>query len=381
MSTSAVVATLLGRLVDRLDQAEKRGSAKARAVPLTEAFWPEFFNSPYQSELAEHWKELQSLAARGWLEIRPEHRARSASGYADGVSVSVVDVLAVRAAVGRPLRALSSLERWRQAVSDHLDAPDDVRIRVSDYPLDVAGHAPEDVVRRLAQLRGLGDSPLLLREVSSRLFWGMSKVLDGKQDLVCALLQAEECPFPESPIQLLAHLPVQAVRGYLFIENQATFEGACRGGFEGLQGLVLLYSAGFKASAARLRRPEGSSLYLSDASPNTREVRAALRAWLYRDGPIEHTPVAFWGDLDWSGMQILASLRMSFPEAVAWEPGYRALLNVLEEGGGHLPAAADKTGQRVVASTGCSFADATLLPALARAGRFVDQEWADLAVL
>ncbi|MDR7096058.1 ATP-binding protein [Hydrogenophaga laconesensis] len=297
------------------------------------------------------------------------------------VSVSIVDVLAVRTAVGRPLRALSSLERWRQAVSDHLDAPDDVRIRVSDYPLDVAGHAPEDIVRRLAQLRGLGDSPLLLREVSSRLFWGMSKVLDGKQDLVCALLQAEECPFPESPIQLLAHLPVQAVRGYLFIENQATFERACRGGFEGLQGLVLLYSAGFKASAARLRRPEGSSLYLSDASPNTREVRAALRAWLYRDGPLEHTPVAFWGDLDWSGMQILASLRMSFPEAVAWEPGYRALLNVLEEGGGHLPAAADKTGQRVVASTGCSFADATLLPALARAGRFVDQEWADLASL
>lgn len=197
MSTSAVVATLLGRLVDRLDQAEKRGSAKARAVLLTETFWPEFFNSPYQSELAEHWKELQSLAARGWLEIRPEHRARSASGYADGVSVSIVDVLAVRTAVGRPLRALSSLERWRQAVSDHLDAPDDVRIRVSDYPLDVAGHAPEDIVRRLAQLRGLGDSPLLLREVSSRLFWGMSKVLDGKQDLVCALLQAEECPFPE----------------------------------------------------------------------------------------------------------------------------------------------------------------------------------------
>lgn len=92
-------------------------------------------------------------------------------------------------------------------------------------------------------------------------------------------------------------------------------------------------------------------------------------------------PVAFWGDLDWSGMQILASLRTSFPEAVAWEPGYRALLNVLEEGGGHLPAVADKTGQRVFASTGCSFADATLLPALARAGRFVDQEWTDLAVL
>lgn len=54
--------------------------------------------------------------------------------------------------------------------------------------------------------------------MSSQLFWGMSKVLDKRQEFVAALLGVDECPLPESPIQLQAP-PLAGYRGALFIEN------------------------------------------------------------------------------------------------------------------------------------------------------------------
>jgi len=89
-------------------------------------------------------------------------------------------------------------------------------------------------------------------------------------------------------------------------------------------------------------------------------------------------PVHFWGDLDWAGMRILASLRTSFPGMQAWEVGYEAMLTQLSEGGGHLPEAAEKQGQKPIASTACAYADEHLLPMLTKGGRFIDQEQVSL---
>ncbi|MCW5573268.1 MAG: hypothetical protein KIT37_09580 [Steroidobacteraceae bacterium] len=84
--------------------------------------------------------------------------------------------------------------------------------------------------------------------------------------------------------------------------------------------------------------------------------------------------MAFYGDLDFSGLSILARLRGSFENTVAWQAGYDPMLAILENGGGHLPEAAKKGAQRDPLRTGCMYADDVLLPALRREGRFVDQE-------
>jgi hypothetical protein len=76
----------------------------------------------------------------------------------------------------------------------------------------------------------------------------------------------------------------------------------------------------------------------------------------------------------WSGMRILAAMRMSFPGLQGWESGYEALRATLMAGAGHSPEAAEKQGQRLVEETGCPYADSVLLPALRETGRFVDQE-------
>jgi hypothetical protein len=46
----------------------------------------------------------------------------------------------------------------------------------------------------------------------------------------------------------------------------------------------------------------------------------------------------------------------------------------LARGEGHEPNSAKKENQGVITATGCSYADAVLLPALAESGLFVDQE-------
>src|SRR6266436_3426725 len=85
-------------------------------------------------------------------------------------------------------------------------------------------------------------------------------------------------------------------------------------------------------------------------------------------------PTFFWGDLDHSGMAILASLRSTFPSAQAWRPGYGPMLARLMCGDGHSPAESGKERQRLVERTGCAYADETLIRALKSSGQFVDQE-------
>jgi hypothetical protein len=82
----------------------------------------------------------------------------------------------------------------------------------------------------------------------------------------------------------------------------------------------------------------------------------------------------FWGDLDYAGMDILRTLRKSFPNTGGWRPGYGAMLTDLIMGGGHQPDEAGKEAQKKVIVTGCLYADLELLPALNYTGRFVDQE-------
>ncbi|RYF29517.1 MAG: hypothetical protein EOO23_06830, partial [Comamonadaceae bacterium] len=204
-------------------------------------------------------------------------------------------------------------------------------------------------------------------------FWGMSKVLDNRQALVAAVLGEEECPFAETPVQLQVWLPARVFDGVLFVENQMSFEKLIRSG-RPQQGLAIVYAAGFKAGAQRLRAPGGASLFYSAAGDLSEAGRALFERWLFRQAEPGEKSAFFWGDLDFSGMWILAALRSTFSTLVAWQPGYRPMLESLQAGGGHPPLAADKAGQRPLERTGCPFADSELLPALKLAGRFLDQE-------
>lgn len=367
---SPEVRQLLGLLVDRLDAADTRGT-RAQSVALAEKTWPALYKAPLESRKEDLWEHVGEMCTWGWLSVKPEGAAKSPSGYDRSPRVTVLDEAAVRRAVGRPERIKSAVERWREAVNAGLDASDEVKRAVGDYCIDMPDHSMSEVVQRLNRLSSLADKPMLLREVSTQLFWGMSKVLDKRQGLVAAILGVDECPFPESPIQLQVFLPPAGYRGVLFIENLMSFEQALRSSTDAFAGLALVYASGFKGSAQRLRSPTGCSLFYAGKGALGGDLKVAFEAWLFRRGT---TPVYFWGDLDYAGMRILAAMRSTFPDLTAWAPGYEPMLAALLDGGGHSPEAAEKQGQRPVDSAGCAYADKALIPAITQTGRYVDQE-------
>lgn len=366
---SAEVRQLLNALVDRLDAAQKAGT-KPQSVAFDKV-WPALYKAQFESRKEELWEHVGEMRRWGWLQVKPEAATKSRSGYDPSPRVTVADETALRAAVGRPERVKSAVERWRDAVAQGLEASDEVKRTVGDYCIDMPDHSMAEVVQQLNKLHAFADKPMLLREVSTQLFWGMSKVLDKRQGLVAAVLGTDECPFPESPIQLQVYLPPAGYRGVLFIENLMTFEQALRSASSAFEGLALVYASGFKGSAQRLRSPAGCSLFYSSKGALGGDLRDAFEAWLFGRGA---TPVFFWGDLDYAGMRILAAMRSSFAGLSAWVPGYAPMLAGLVDGRGHSPEAAEKQGQRPIASTGCPYADTHLLPAIGSTGRYLDQE-------
>ena len=368
---SAEVGQLLSYLVDRLDSAEQRGSNKVQSVALTDKTWPSLYKAAFESTKEELWEHVAEMCRWGWLQVKPDSALRARSGYDHAPRVTVVDATVIRNAVGRPERVRSSVERWREAVNQGLVGTDSVKRTVGEYCIDMPDHDMAEVVQQLNRLSAFAEKPMLLREVSTQLFWGMSKVLDKRQGLVAGVLGLDECPFPESPIQLQVHLPAGGFSSILFIENLMSFEQATRSATGAFANRALVYASGFKGSAQRLRSRTGCSLYYSSKGALGGSVRDEFELWLFgTDG----TQAQFWGDLDYSGLRILAAMRASFPGLTAWQPGYGPMLSDLLAGHGHTPEAAEKQGQRAIACTGCHYADNELIPALDKTGRYLDQE-------
>ncbi len=135
--------------------------------------------------------------------------------------------------------------------------------------------------------------------------------------------------------------------------------------------LILVYAAGFKSSASRIRQADGVSLHYYGKSDTG--AKQSLEDWWFKR-PSCDWPVWFWGDLDYAGMGILKALKQRFFEVRAWPPGYEPMLELLRQQKGHSPIMAGKQAQQDPDTTGCEFADQALLPAIRQAQAFVDQE-------
>lgn len=365
------VAYLLNFLVDKLDAAEALGKPLSRPIKLDVKSYPALYKASLEEERERQWMHLQHMVAWGWFELKVDRQQLGRAAYESNPRLTIQDEGKLRQVTGRPIRVRSTGELWRDAVYGLPGLEDSVKEVVSRSKLDVPGRSAEEVVKQLALLPSLADESLLLREVSARLFWGLSKVLDARQSLVAAVLQVDECPFPEMPVQLQVFLPPGGFCGVLFIENQTTFEQATRDASGRYAELALVYAAGFKGSARRLRSTTGASVYFASHGTMEEEQSSKFLTWLRAGARL---PCWFWGDLDHAGMRILAALRAVFDDMAAWAPGYAPMLERLQAGQGHAAESGVKTGQQAIGVTGCSYADQHLIPAMIATGRFVDQE-------
>jgi hypothetical protein len=375
-----VVREILNRLIDYTDAIPTSERSRAVGFRATADTVPALFSPAAPGDDDYIWGLIEKLKEHGWIDIRLAKARPGIPSWERNPYITLVadSERAVRAVLGREERKVSEHERWRAALEAVKHRFPGSIERLGSQPLRVPGKTPEQVVERLSGTLDLarGES-LYLREASARLFWGLSKLLDNRGEAIAALLGVPICPFPEKPVLLHVRLPPSPPDGVLFIENETVFASACERPSPVTQSLLLVYAAGFKTAAKRMRLPGGAASYFYGQRYNDDWIPTYM-AWLRGE---VHLPVHFWGDLDYSGMAILKALRDGFPQMTAWQLGYQSLVDHLQQGEGHSPEAADKEGQIDPVKTGCGYADLVLLPEIRASGLFLDQEYVIREVL
>ncbi|WP_119292268.1 hypothetical protein [Azohydromonas sediminis] len=376
------------QLLVKAERSQRGTSGEGVRLKLDAVVAPELHAHADPDDVRRYELLLRDLERTGWVRLLLD-RPREFAGFADRhprLELLRFDELAQWLGYER------KTERWQRRFVDALAARWQLRRDGEGGALlDYLARSPltslemlevDEAVDCLARLRDLVGSgaAMPLREASARVFHGRSKVLDSREELL-RLLGAAPGQFLSAPIQLLVDVPA-AFDDVLFVENLVTFERMADARRTAWSRSVLAYASGFRGSARRLRLREGCRLYVragtsgAGCSQHSNAAGiAALQAWLFAD---ESLPVAFFGDLDFAGMQILASLREVFPGAVAWRAGYEPLVGLLRTGRGHLPEHAAKEQQTDPGATGCTYADTVLLPAIREQGQFVDQEAFDV---
>lgn len=367
-----VVQAVLHRLVDLVDRTPIEERTRPPGFRISPDSIPDLFSPSAPGDDAYIWELIRKLEKLEWIRLKIGRVRPGIAEYETEPYVLLVPEKEkdVRALLHRHERPVSYAERWRDALSSiHKYFPGTTE-RFATQPVRIPGHEPEEIVEQLAKLNSLQSSGLFLREASARLFWGLSKVLDHREDAIAALLGVPECPFAERPVIMHTHIE-SLPRGILFIENETSYAAACRENYSARYDLALVFASGFKSVATRLRVSGGSSVHFSEQSLRVDGAASWFLACLREN---RETDYFFWGDLDFAGMSILKLLKEPFPRTVAWRKGYQPMLENLQNGGGHTPAEAAKQGQQDPENTGCEYADTELLPAIRRTGRFMDQE-------
>jgi len=363
LADEAEIDSLLHAVVDYFDR--QPGSERLRAVILP----PERYLSSLAraDALADQtWALVRELERLGVLAVRSARRNPLDPEWQGARLAFPPDCEAtLREWLGRS-RPEHAAELWRRAVERYAEAFPQGRDELFTRRIVIPGRSANEIVPALAAIASMR-GPLTLRQLSASVFWGDSKVLDERGDLVAALFPALE--IRERTIVVAVHLP-EDCRGTLFIENQDTYTAACGGSPPELRELALVFAAGFRGAAARIRTPGGALLHY--AGPGAAKYRASFERW-WLDDRVPPGPCWFWGDLDFAGMQILKSLRGRFEGLTAWRPGYEPMLAALRSTGGYRPADSAEQGQSDPGSTGCEFADAELLPTIRSHGQ-MDQE-------
>ncbi len=383
----------LARLL--LAKAERSTAQGPVRLPLDRKAAPELHDAVDADQIQLLSMQLDDLCATGWVALLLE-APRAFAGFSDRKPrLELCDFDALAAWAGYTPQAQRWRQQWRAHLAAHWTAhsqeapvdPAAVLDHLARNPLVAMEGLPlEEATRSLATLIALCRSSrtMALREASARAFQSRSKILDHREELL-RLLGATPGQFAEAPIQLLLAPPpadtndggASAFKDVLFIENLVTFEHMADARAPAWAGSLLVYAAGFRGSARRVRSRAGCRLYLR--APASAASLPAIESWLFEPSEEKRNGssvvrVYFFGDLDHAGMQILASLREVFPQASAWRPGYAHLASLLAAGAGHPPELAAKAQQTDPGRTGCAYADNDLLPLLRSQGRFIDQE-------
>lgn len=359
--------SILHRLIDKADAGRMRLQLKCGPKETPELY---DFADQYLVELV--WDDLKQLAHMGVLELKLKRQRSGYNEYDEGRIDLIYEAEGtVRKWLQRP-GFDPQYHLWSAALSKYEHVFEDQGDALKQNVLHFPGRSYNQLAAAFAQVAQELLRPLTLRRLSAKCFWGDSKFLDHSENLIRATYPSLSHNIRPRPVLLPVFLPNQFTE-VLFVENQDTFLALVERADERL---ALVNTGGFRGTTQRVREP-GQAIfsYVGDASDMSKH--AFEQFWLGQN-PLDSF---FWGDLDYSGLQILAALRQPFPGVQAWSPGYKPMLDFLNAGQGHVFTAAQKARQVKPDIVGCDFADYVLLPAIEQQQGFVDQELVDVSRL
>ena len=237
-----------------------------------------------------------------------------------------------------------------------------------DHQHYFSGRSNAEIVKAFSSIVGVFEKGMTLRSLSAVCFWGDSKFLEKKPVLFEALFPEIANIIAPRPLLICAYLP-ENFEQFLFVENQDSFLLLAS---KKPSRTALIYSAGYKGSALRVKDQGAVQFSFLNGNVSTKSLDEFHLCWFLSANSI---PCYFWGDLDFSGLGILAAMRNnSFSNMKAWQPGFSPMLKLLEQGKGHSFKQAGKEKQVDPVMTGCDYADSLLLTTIRAKNMFVDQE-------
>lgn len=279
----------------------------------------------------------------------------------------------VRTWLHRPAQQSYRLQ-WHEALKNHPQ----FKTTSLSQAIEIKGFSANDVLGGFAQIEtelntlNQASEKISLRGLSARCFWGDSKFLDHRRDLVGSVFELSSTIIEPRALMLSVYVP-DDLQELIFVENFDSFLSTVNAIKKTHLNTTtaVVYSAGYRGSA-HLIRGAGQSQFVTINSTNELAYQKFQDWWFQR---IEaDVKTHFWGDFDNEGMAILKALRNNFPNTSAWKVGYELLLEYYAKGLGHTPAQANKQGQKEVALSMCAYADSVLIPTLIDTKRFIDQE-------
>lgn len=363
------IYNLLNDVLDKLDLKPACERANKIQYPINAKVFPSLYNPLTYREDEEIEKAIQVLINKEIFTIR-----QSKKEFFVDIRDKSKAKLVFNDDFEQKLRIFYKRETqtddWKSAV-EQLDCNTDIKELILNNRITIPEKTEDDIAIQLLKLLTSDNENKSVRHVSAKYFWGISKVLDNKEQII------NYCKLRTMPILLHVKAIGANPKTILFIENQDTYIEAVNSENNIFENYILIFSSGFKASAKRLRSENGNKVFFEDSCCLDKEGRNKFKQWLYGEDRLEFN-VYFWGDLDFSGMNILSSLKKVFPNLKAWEYGYNRLLKALDNYNAHSPNSANKEGQTEPSLTGCEFTDTRLIPALKYKQLFVDQESVDL---
>jgi hypothetical protein len=355
------VVTLFLRRLNRQKAAYRSGRL---SFTICEKNLPEFYDPEYPGAEEELFDELEKLGSLDVIGIEYGRRRTNAPRF--DRKTRLVFNAAMEEACRDILDMPSESDRqlWARAVGEAelLDALCDVL--KAGKPIAVEGKSYPETAKRIASVAGLLKAGMTCRQISAAIFWGMSKVLDSRPDIVRALHGVDV------PVILNVFAASDTFDAVCFVENYDTYASFTQS--SSLDEWIFIYSAGFGGSAMRIREKTGCDIHYSSQDRLSADARQRFELWLGNDLD-EQLPVYFFGDFDFSAMAIFASLKRIFPGIRPDAKRYAFMLEQVRKGSGHAPAMAGKEKQADPKTVGESYCDEVLLPAM-RAHGFYDQE-------